>query len=61
MHFVTMTGGEYFFQPSIGALTKELGDRAEAGESLPPPKTPEPDHWDIDDPQADPCDGAEKG
>jgi Dyp-type peroxidase family len=58
MHFVTMTGGEYFFQPSIDALTKVLGTPPAA--STPLPFLLEPEHWDVDDPQSDPCATAEK-
>jgi len=56
-HFVTMTGGEYFFQPSICALTTELGNPAEAATSL--PVLGLPDLGDIDAVGADPCAGAE--
>lgn len=58
MHFVKMTGGEYFFQPAIDTLTKELGDPVEAGICL--PVLGLPDLGDIDAPGADPCAGAEK-
>jgi hypothetical protein len=58
MHFVTMTGGQYFFQPSIGSLTKELGNPTEQPVSL--PILGLPDDGDIDAEGADPCAGAEK-
>lgn len=57
MHFVTMTGGEYFFQPSISALTTELGNPVAASTEL--PVLGLPDDGDIDAPGADPCAGAE--
>lgn len=45
MHFVTMTGGEYFFQPSIDALFLL------AGAKPPGPDEPGPeDEGDADDP-----------
>ena len=56
-HFVTMTGGEYFFQPSLCALTTELGNPTEAATSL--PVLGLPDLGDIDSEGADPCAGAE--
>lgn len=56
-HFVTMTGGEYFFQPSIDVLTSELGDKP--ADEKPLVTTPEKDLGDIDQPGFDPCIGAE--
>ncbi len=58
-HYVTMTGGEYFFQPSIKALTTELGNPPPAATCL--PVLGDPDLGDIDAAGADPCAGAEKG
>ena len=56
-HFVTTTGGEYFFQPSIDALRDLSGAPA-------PSKTteakPSDDDQDIDDPTFDPCAAALK-
>lgn len=57
MQFVKMTGGEYFFQPSICALTTELGNPIPKTNSLPFPAEPKP--WDIDALGADPCAGAD--
>ncbi len=56
MHFVKMTGGEYFFQPSIDALTTALGNPPPKDTSL--PVLGLPDDGDIDAPGADPCAGA---
>ncbi|QEL13650.1 Dyp-type peroxidase [Limnoglobus roseus] len=56
MHFVTMTGGEYFFQPAIGTLVTVLGDPPPAvAVSLPTAD----DEGDDDDPNFDPCSTAE--
>jgi Dyp-type peroxidase family len=57
-HFVTTTGGEYFFQPAISALFKVAG-------KTPPAPTSDPDvddDGDLDDPvhPADPCAAAIK-
>ncbi len=57
MQFVRMTGGEYFFQPSIAALTTELGNSPAKSTSL--PTLGLPDLGDIDAPGADPCAAAE--
>ena len=57
MQFVRMTGGEYFFQPSIAALTGELGNRPAKSTEL--PQLGLPDLGDIDAPKADPCAGAD--
>ena len=56
-HFVTMTGGEYFFQPSLAAMTTELGNKPKEATSL--PVLGLPDDGDIDAEGADPCAGAE--
>jgi len=51
-HFVTTTGGEYFFQPSIEALFTVF-----AGQPSPfvPPGPPPSGPSDDDDPNFDPC------
>ncbi len=55
-HFVTTTGGDYFFQPSIAAIFNLSGGGVnEPSKPKPKPKPDaEPDN-DIDFPGADPC------
>ena len=48
-HFVTTTGGEYFFQPAIDAIY------AFAGKPFPAKPAPPPQEGDDDDPGFDPC------
>ena len=56
MHFVTMTGGEYFFQPAICTLVKVLGDPPQGLQVNLPTAD---DEGDDDDPAFDPCSTAE--